>query len=94
MFLHPIKAFASAALTLALASLTNGAIIQRAPSVVDRDGVNHIVYEHAETGTSLDIVKNSGICETTPGVNQYSGYLNVGSKPISVPCRPALDECC
>jgi hypothetical protein len=25
-----------------------------------------------------NITKNSGICETTNGVNQYSGYLNVG----------------
>ncbi|KAL5366569.1 Alpha/Beta hydrolase protein [Aspergillus floccosus] len=27
----------------------------------------------------MEFVKNSGICETTPGVNQYSGYLSVGS---------------
>ncbi|RJE16679.1 hypothetical protein PHISCL_10984 [Aspergillus sclerotialis] len=26
----------------------------------------------------MDFVQNSGICETTPGVNQYSGYLSVG----------------
>ncbi|KAL8907385.1 MAG: hypothetical protein Q9207_001435 [Kuettlingeria erythrocarpa] len=27
----------------------------------------------------MEVVKNSGICETTPGVNQYSGYLSVGT---------------
>ena len=29
-------------------------------------------------GTDLRYVKNSGICETTPGVTQYSGYVEVG----------------
>lgn len=36
------------------------------------------VFEHASTGSRMEFVKNSGICETTPGVNQYSGYLSVG----------------
>ena len=27
---------------------------------------------------SMRFVNNSGICETTPGVNQISGYLDVG----------------
>ncbi|RGP60894.1 carboxypeptidase s1 [Fusarium sporotrichioides] len=36
------------------------------------------VYHHAATRSKLSFVKNSGICETTPGVNQYSGYLSVG----------------
>lgn len=26
----------------------------------------------------MSFVNNSGICETTPGVNQYSGYVTVG----------------
>ncbi|EMD84874.1 hypothetical protein COCHEDRAFT_1149798, partial [Bipolaris maydis C5] len=46
--------------------------------VEERDGVVHNVFEHAATGAKLSYVKNSGICETTPGVNQYSGYLSVG----------------
>ncbi|KAL4071737.1 Alpha/Beta hydrolase protein [Scleroderma yunnanense] len=29
-------------------------------------------------GTNLRYVKDSGICETTPGVTQYSGYIEVG----------------
>lgn len=91
MLLPPTKVIASAVLALALASGVNGLKIQQAPSIVERDGVNHVVYEHAETGASLDFVKNSGICETTPGVNQYSGYLNVGSKAIpSIPLSRAM----
>ena len=52
-----------------------------------RDGVEHTVFEHEATGAKIDFVTNSGICETTPGVNQYSGYLSVGS--TFVPCSTA-----
>ena len=45
-----------------------------------RDGVEHTIFEHEATGAKIDFVTSSGICETTPGVNQYSGYLSVGSK--------------
>lgn len=48
-------------------------------SFVERDGTKFTVFEHAATGAKLEFVKNSGICETTPGVNQYSGYLSVGT---------------
>jgi carboxypeptidase C (cathepsin A) len=42
------------------------------------EGTNYTVFEHAATSAKLSFVTNSGICETTPGVNQYSGYLSVG----------------
>ncbi|KAI9924188.1 hypothetical protein AWENTII_003109 [Aspergillus wentii] len=61
-------------LLLASVSSTTSA----SPSFVPRDGVDYTVYNHAATGSKLEIVKNSGICETTPGVNQYSGYFSVG----------------
>lgn len=48
-------------------------------SFVERDGANFTVFEHAATGAKLEFVTNSGICETTKGVNQYSGYLSVGT---------------
>lgn len=54
------------------------------PVLVDRrsfqvqNGVNYTVFEHAATGATLSFVTNNGVCETTPGVNQYSGYLSVG----------------
>ncbi|KAJ3490468.1 hypothetical protein NLG97_g5770 [Lecanicillium saksenae] len=41
-------------------------------------GIEYNVFEHAATGSELKYVNNSGICETTPGVNQYSGYQTVG----------------
>ena len=31
-----------------------------------------------QNDTNLRYVENSGICETTPGVTQYSGYIDVG----------------
>jgi hypothetical protein len=40
----------------------------------------HTIFEHEATGARLDFVSNSGICETTPGVAQHSGYLNVGGE--------------
>ena len=55
-------------------------------SFVERDGTNYTVFEHAATGAKLEFVKNSGICETTPGVNQYSGYLSVGTNMNSMFC--------
>jgi hypothetical protein len=52
-------------------------------SFVKRNVVEHTIFEHEATGAKIDFVTNSGICETTPGVNQYSGYLSVGSELFS-----------
>lgn len=63
-------------------------------SFVERDGTNYTVFEHAATGAKMEFVTNSGICETTPGVNQYSGYFSVGTNmnmyapPASLPLVP------
>ncbi|OTB17220.1 hypothetical protein K445DRAFT_57100 [Daldinia sp. EC12] len=65
-----------------LAGITLGGPVS--PSTTNRryleeqDGVKYNVFEHRATNSKLSFVKNSGICETTPGVNQYSGYLSVG----------------
>lgn len=67
--------------------LALGSLVAAAPhaglkdkrSFVERDGTNYTVFEHAATGAKLEFVTNSGICETTAGVNQYSGYLSVGT---------------
>ena len=45
-------------------------------------GIKYKVFEHAATGSKTKIVSNSGICETTPGVNQHSGYFSVGKCSI------------
>lgn len=46
--------------------------------IEEREGISYNVFVHYETGSKMSFVKNSGVCETTPGVNQYSGYLEVG----------------
>ncbi|RGP81163.1 carboxypeptidase d [Fusarium longipes] len=45
---------------------------------VEDNGIKYKVFEHAATKSKTKIVSNSGICETTPGVNQHSGYFSVG----------------
>ncbi|KAH8689543.1 putative carboxypeptidase S1 [Talaromyces proteolyticus] len=72
--------------TLLLSAAAHGLAVNAAAvqhkdkrSIVERDGVTYNVFEHAATGAKMEFVKNSGICETTPGVNQYSGYLSVGN---------------
>jgi len=43
------------------------------------NGVHYNAFEHRATGARMSYVSNSGICETTPGVEQHSGYLDVGT---------------
>ncbi|CAG2000160.1 unnamed protein product [Fusarium graminearum] len=45
---------------------------------LEDNGIKYKVFEHAATKSQTKIVSNSGICETTPGVNQHSGYFSVG----------------
>jgi hypothetical protein len=45
---------------------------------VVRHGVKYEVFRHADTGARLEYIRNSGVCETTPGVNQISGYVSDG----------------
>ncbi|KAJ4403432.1 hypothetical protein N0V82_010651 [Gnomoniopsis sp. IMI 355080] len=45
----------------------------------EQNGITYNVYEHASTNSTLSFVQDSGICETTPGVSTYSGYLSVGT---------------
>ena len=47
-------------------------------SSTSRDGIDYTVFEHGATGARIEFTKNSGICETTPNITQYSGYLSVG----------------
>ena len=73
--------YSSLFLSFALASPVpnEDAVLKDKRSFVERDGNNYTVFEHAATGAKMEFVTNSGICETTPGVNQYSGYLSVGT---------------
>lgn len=65
--------------SLALASPLPDSNLKDKRSFVERDGTNYTVFEHAATGAKMEFTTNSGICETTPGVTQYSGYLSVGT---------------
>lgn len=42
------------------------------------NGIEYNVFHHRSTDVRINYVSNSGICETTPGVEQHSGYLSVG----------------
>ncbi|OCK87501.1 carboxypeptidase S1, CPD-S1 [Cenococcum geophilum 1.58] len=77
------SAMALAGLSFA-APLANG---KDKRSFVERNGMNYTVFEHAATGAKLEFVTNSGICEATTGVNQYSGYLffEARSNPTTAP---------
>lgn len=79
-FLPQVISAGLALSSFALASpLPGDSEVKSKRSFVERDGTNYTVFEHAATGAKLEFVTNSGICETTPGVNQYSGYLSVGT---------------
>lgn len=41
------------------------------------NGIPYRTFYHADTNSKLSIVSNSGICETTPNVNQLSGYIRI-----------------
>ncbi|KAE8352035.1 Alpha/Beta hydrolase protein [Aspergillus coremiiformis] len=55
-----------------------GAKLGTTTSHVKKPGVTYKAFEHPATSVGVGYVNNSGICETTKGVNQYSGYLSVG----------------
>jgi carboxypeptidase C (cathepsin A) len=75
-----MKILASTIITAALGTLAFASPVTRDKrSTVVEDGVKYTLFEHAATSASIKFVTNSGICETTPGVNQYSGYLSVGT---------------
>ncbi|KAK1977907.1 serine carboxypeptidase [Colletotrichum cereale] len=53
--------------------------VDRSYSLLSEAGTNFSVFEHAATNSRTRFVANSGICETTKGVKQYSGYFDVGN---------------
>ena len=69
-------AWASSVLGLAVPSTD---ILERAVPPLDL-GTKHIEFKsEIMADTKLRFVRNSGVCETTPGVNQLSGYIDVGT---------------
>ncbi len=61
-----------------------------------RDDANRIAFRDDATGATLSYVTNCDICENTPGVNQYSGYVTIGNdevrKHYSLCTKAALSE--
>ncbi|KAF2258268.1 putative carboxypeptidase S1 [Lojkania enalia] len=76
--MHSLFATLATAAAVISATVAAPAIKHDKRSVVERAGLVYNVFEHAATGARIEYVNNSGICETTPGVKQYSGYLSVG----------------
>ncbi|KAG2130145.1 Alpha/Beta hydrolase protein [Suillus bovinus] len=79
-----LRTLARAGVALLLAASVS---ITRAVSLVENDldttvtrETGHIeLQSEAHSATGIRFVKNSGICETTPNVNQISGYIEVGT---------------
>ena len=71
--------YAGASLSLpAIIAAPTHAPPQSDATLFGRDDASVTTFEHADTDSRMDIVTNSGVCETTPGVRQYSGYFSVG----------------
>lgn len=47
----------------------------------------------AQPDVGLRFVRNSGVCETTPGVNQLSGYIDFGTNMSMVRIVPTRILC-
>ncbi|KAF7311281.1 Carboxypeptidase S1 [Mycena kentingensis (nom. inval.)] len=62
----------SALLVLGSSLLIGAASLAPAP-------VTHKFVSSAQDAVALRFVNNSGICETTPGVHQMSGYVDIGT---------------
>jgi len=44
----------------------------------------YAAFQDNNTGITLNYVSNSGICEQTPGVGQYSGYADFGNNNVII----------
>ncbi|KAI0767725.1 alpha/beta-hydrolase [Fomes fomentarius] len=54
-------------------------LLERSDPTLDF-GTKHIEFKsEIMQDTKLRFVRNSGVCETTPGVNQLSGYIDIGT---------------
>ncbi|KAF7343278.1 hypothetical protein MVEN_01759900 [Mycena venus] len=59
--------------------LTLGCLVGVCHATALAAGVKHRFSSRIQDDVSLRFVKNSGICETTPGVHQMSGYVDIGT---------------
>ncbi|KAN0094565.1 Alpha/Beta hydrolase fold [Tylopilus felleus] len=67
------------AVRIPIAALAVGAASVYASPLHDSFKARQLTFQsRIQNDTNLRYVANSGICETTPGVTQYSGYINIG----------------
>jgi len=73
---------------LALASAVSLVVASSAPDS------EYTIFQDAATSIALRYVSNSGICETTPGVEQHSGYADFGNGNVRdpLPCIAAIAD--
>ncbi len=72
---------------ISVASCTDAVLLSHATPVVDTSAIQQasVVQHFTSPGNpdiSLQFVADSGVCETTPGVHQMSGYINVGTTMV------------
>ncbi|KAL5478228.1 hypothetical protein ACEPAI_2412 [Sanghuangporus weigelae] len=81
MLMSP-RSWSTAAVALLCCTLTLSALRGVHASPVDGHPLTssvHTVFEsRQQNDTKLRFVRDSGVCETTPGVGQISGYIDIG----------------
>lgn len=77
MSLRTLAILGLASLAVAAPKASTNSVSKR--YVEERNGISYNVFKRANDNSSISYVTDSGICETTEGVTQYSGYLDVGT---------------
>jgi hypothetical protein len=77
--------------SVALLSLAISCTCAAAPTIVDTTVYQQFTSQN-DIGTKLRYVKDSGICETTPGVHQVSGYVDIGKNMSVVRAIPYISN--
>lgn len=65
-------------------ALLTGIILSSHAKQLEETAVHQVFRSQLLNNTGLRYVQNSGICETTKGVNQVSGYLDIGENQSTV----------
>lgn len=84
--------FATALLAFLLgATALFGSAVQAAPST-PAVAPHEVFVSQIQDDVKLRFVKNSGVCETTPGVQQMSGYIDIGTNMSMVRDQSVLSS--
>ena len=93
-YLSPLVVVTRSLAEFPMFRLTGLLALVSAVSLVVASYSNHTIFQDTATGITLRYVSNSGICETTPGVKQYSGYADFGNGNVRdpLPCIAAVAD--